>query len=51
MPDIRVGQLHSNFYGWLSYTKKKDLFFPEEDEMLKYFKEYLKEMCTNYDEE
>ena len=51
MPDIRVGQLHSIFYGWLASVKSRDLFFPEEDKMLEYFKEYLKENCPNYDEE
>ena len=39
-PDWRVGQLMSNFFGWLYSEKKIDLFFPEEDEMLKYFKEF-----------
>lgn len=39
-PDWRFGQLMSNFFGWLYETKKIDLFFPEEDEMLKYFKEF-----------
>ncbi len=39
-PDLRFGQLCSNFFGWLMYKKGKDLFFPEEDEMMKYFREY-----------
>lgn len=39
-PDWRFGQLMSNFFGWLYSGKKIDLFFPEEDEMLKYFKEF-----------
>lgn len=43
LPDWRVGQLDSNFYGWLSYAQGRDLFFPEEDEMLKWFKMYIKE--------
>jgi hypothetical protein len=41
-PDWRFGQLCSNFFGWLYQEKKKDLFFPEEDEMIKCFEEYLK---------
>lgn len=41
-PDWRFGQLCSNFFGWLYQEKKKDLFFPEEDEMIKYLEEYLK---------
>ena len=39
-PDIRFGQLCSNFFGWLYQEKGIDLFFPEEDQMLEYFKEY-----------
>ena len=39
-PDWRFGQLMSNFFGWLMSEKKKDLFFPEEDEMIGYFKEF-----------
>ena len=41
-PDWRFGQLYRNFFGWLA-SKKRDLFFPEEDEMLKYIKEYANE--------
>lgn len=39
-PDWRFGQLMSNFFGWLYETKKIDLFFPEENKMLEYFKEF-----------
>ena len=39
-PDWRFGQLMSNFFGWLYSEKKIDLFFPEEDKMLDYFKEF-----------
>ena len=39
-PDQRWGQLCSNFFGWLAVEKKIDLFFPEEDRMLEYLKEY-----------
>lgn len=44
LPDWRFGQLCSNFFGWLMDKKKKDLFFPEEDEMLNFFKEYVEEL-------
>ena len=40
--DIRFGQMCSNFFGWLYSEKGKDLFFPEEDEMIEYFREYCK---------
>ena len=39
-PDWRFGQLMSNFFGWKKKKKKIDLFFPEEDKMLEYFKEF-----------
>ena len=47
-PDWRFGQLMSNFFGWLMSEKKKDLFFPEEDEMIKYFREYANNVSPLY---
>ena len=44
IPDWRFGQLCSNFFGWLMHVQGRDLFFPEEDEMLKWFKMYIKEV-------
>ena len=41
-PDWRFGQLCSNFLGWLATVKKIDCFFPEEDRMLQYLREYAK---------
>lgn len=38
--DWRFGQLCSNFFGWLMSKKGVDLFFPEEDKMIEYVKEY-----------
>ncbi len=43
-PDWRFGQLMSNFFGWLYQTKQRDLFFPEESEMINLFEEYCQEM-------
>ena len=40
-PDWRFGQFCSNFFGWLYDQKGMDLFFPEEDQMLKYLKEFV----------
>ena len=31
--DLRFGQFMSNFFGWVVYTKKTDIFFPEENEI------------------
>lgn len=42
-PDWRFGQFCSNFFGWLAAKKQIDLFFPEEDKMLKFIKEYAGE--------
>lgn len=42
-PDWRFGQLCSNFFGWLVFEKNRDIFFPEESEMLTYLKEYCGE--------
>jgi hypothetical protein len=39
-PDWRFGQFMYNFLGWLQYEKRLDPFFPEEDKILKYIKEY-----------
>lgn len=42
IPDWRFGQFCSNFFGWLYQEKQVDLFFPEEDAMIKYIEEYCK---------
>lgn len=42
-PDWRFGQLCSNFFGWLMTEKGRDLFFPEEKEMIEAFREYANE--------
>ena len=47
-PDWRFGQLMSNFFGWLMSEKKKDLFFPEEDDMIEYFREYANTVSPLY---
>lgn len=46
-PDWRFGQLCSNFFSWLASTKQTDLFFPEEDKMLKYLHEYCQQRSVN----
>ena len=39
-PDLRFGQLMSNFLGWLYSVKGRDPFFPEEEDMIEYFREF-----------
>ena len=56
LPDWRFGQLMYNFLVWLNVDKKVDIFFPEEDRLLKLFKEYIANtvqcdlMCGDVDE-
>lgn len=42
-PDWRFGQLISNFFNWLFHEKGKDCFYPEEEDILGYLKEYANE--------
>lgn len=39
-PDMRFGQLMFNFISWCYDTKKIDIFFLEENKLMKLFKEY-----------
>lgn len=39
----RFGQFMSNFLGFVYNQKERDIFFPEEDEMLTYLKEFCGE--------
>ena len=39
-PDWRFGQLMSNLLGEFVSETHKDIFFPEEDELLDYFRKY-----------
>ena len=49
-PDWRFGQLCSNFFGWLAYTEQKDLFFPEEEQMIEYLKKYINSLIKEDEE-
>lgn len=42
-PQWRFGQFIHNFNMWLESQKLKDIFYIEEDEMLKFLKEYVGE--------
>lgn len=46
-PDWRAGQFWDNFKKWLEVFKGTDMFFPEEDEMLEYLKEFCGEKSSN----
>ncbi len=41
VPDWRFGQLVVNFFSWIMSTKKRDVFFIEENTMIEYFREYM----------
>ena len=42
VPDWRFGQLMSNILGEYVAEKKRDIFFPEDDEMIEFFEDYFK---------
>lgn len=44
VPDWRFGQLMLNFMSWYYNKYRTDVFYVEEDRMLKLFNEYFKEM-------
>ena len=39
-PDWRFGQFMFNFTRWLYIAKEVDIFYPEEDKMIFYLKEF-----------
>ena len=41
VPDWRFGQLISNVLGAYVDTTKRDIFFPEDDELLDFFRQYF----------
>ena len=43
VPDLRFGQLISNVFGAYVSKTHRDIFFPEDDEFLKFFEEYFNE--------
>lgn len=44
VPDWRFGQFILNFISWHYNKYKRDIFYIEEDKMLKLFEEFIKEM-------
>jgi hypothetical protein len=42
VPDWRFGQLMSNMLGEFVAKTKQDIFFPEDDVIMEFFKEYMK---------
>lgn len=46
--DWRFGQFMSNFLGFVQGKKNRDIFFPEESEMLTYLREYCGEENKEY---
>lgn len=41
VPDWRFGQLMSNLLGAYAGTTKRDIFFPEDEELFKFFEDYV----------
>ena len=49
VPDWRFGQLISNVLGEYQAEKHRDIFFPEDEEMIEFFESYFaKEGSTPY---
>ena len=42
VPDWRFGQLMCNLLGEYTRTTKKDSFFPEDNELMEFFKNYFR---------
>ena len=42
VPDWRFGQLMSNVLSEFQAQKHRDIFFPEDEEMISFFEEYMK---------
>lgn len=47
VPDWRFGQLMSNLLGAYVSDTKRDIFFPEDDELMTYFENYFKQKGDN----
>ena len=43
VPDWRFGQLMSNMLGEFVHRTGKDIFFPEDDELIEFFEKYMEE--------
>lgn len=41
VPDWRFGQLMSNMLGDYYAQTKRDIFFPEDEEMIRFFEQYV----------
>ena len=44
LPDWRFTQLTMNFMGWYYQKYNRDCFYVEDNQVLKYFKEYINEL-------
>lgn len=48
VPDWRFGQLMSNMLGFFVHSTGRDIFFPEDDELIGYFREYITQTGSPY---
>ena len=48
IPDWRFGQFMMNFIEWYRFKYKRDIFYIEEDKMIKLIKEFLNDMEAKY---
>ena len=48
IPDWRFGQFIMNFMGWYCDKYKRDIFYIEDDKMMKVIREYVNDMGPKY---
>lgn len=48
LPDWRFGQFILNFTGWYYAKYKKDIFYIEDDKILKIFREFFDDVGVKY---
>lgn len=48
IPDWRFGQLMSNMLGAYVAQTKRDIYFPEDNELMTFFTEYMREATSMF---
>ena len=47
-PDLRIGQLNIVFQNWFNNKYHRDIFYLEEDQLVKYLEEFANEKFPNW---
>ena len=48
IPDLRFGQVFTNFFSWVYDNKKYEAFYLEDEVLAQYFREYCEEVKKYY---